>query len=93
MDMKLSEWNNLLKYGEELCENLKAKGMDVRIKPYTMYDGRMGVSMQVFDSYGNFYKEYQSGIDNPAIMRLQMYQNMRRIIAEKESAYKEGYIE
>lgn len=47
--MKLTEWTNLIDYGNALCATLQEKGYDVRLKPYTMYDGRRGLTMQVFD--------------------------------------------
>ena len=80
--MKLSDWNKLMEYGKKLCTNLKEKGYDVRLRPYTMYDGRKGLYMQVFDSNGNFYKEYASGIDSFDMMKIIMESNARRIINE-----------
>lgn len=82
MNIKLNEWNELIKYGNELCNNLKEKGYDVRLRPYTMYDGRKGLTMQVFDMLGNFFTEYYSGIGTYMTMRTNMYMNMKRIIVE-----------
>jgi hypothetical protein len=82
MNIKLSEWNELIKYGNELCDNLKERGYDVRLKPYTMYDGRKGLAMQVFDSFGNFFKEYYSGVDTYEFMKNAMYMNEQRIMTE-----------
>lgn len=80
--MKLTEWINLINYGNSLCATLKEKGYDVRLKPYTVYDGRKGLSMQVFDSNGDLFTEYRSGIDTPEIMKRIMDRNMRRIMIE-----------
>lgn len=80
--MKLTAWTNLVDYGNALCTILKDKGYDVRLKPYTMYDGRKGLAMQVFDSNGDLFTEYRSGIDTPEIMKRIMDRNMRRIIVE-----------
>lgn len=81
-NVKLSEWNELVRYGNELCGSLKENGYDVRLKPYTMYDGRKGLSMQVFDTFGEFYKEYYSGVDTYKTMKNVMCMNARRIITE-----------
>lgn len=82
MNLKLSEWNELIKYGELLCTSLKERNYNVKLKPYTVYDGRKGLVMQVFDDFGNFMTEYYSGIDTFNIMKNTMYMNMRRIITE-----------
>lgn len=80
--MKLTEWTNLINYGNALCTTLKDKGYDVRLKPYTMYDGRKGLAMQVFDPNGDLFNEYRSGIDTPEMMQKIMNRNMYRIMAE-----------
>ena len=82
MNIKLNEWNELVRYGNELCDTLAEKGYDVRLKPYTMYDGRKGLAMQVFDAFGKFFKEYYSGVDTYQTMKNVMYMNMRKIVAE-----------
>lgn len=80
--MTLSDWNKLVEYGKELCTELRLKGYNVILKPYTMYDGRKGLKMQVLDAFGDVYKEYYSGIDNPFMMQTTMMSNARRIIKE-----------
>lgn len=82
MNVTLKEWNKLIEYGNELCKDLKNMGYDVRLKPYTMYDGRKGLYFQLFDSFGNFFKEYASGIDTFKNMKRSMYINMNRIVME-----------
>ena len=80
--MKLNEWNDLIIYGNKICDMLKAKGYDVELMPYTIYDGRKGLSMIVLDAFGDFFKVYYSGIDTPEIMMATMYMNMNRILKE-----------
>lgn len=82
MNVKLNEWNKLIEYGNELCNSLKEKGYDVRLRPYTMYDGRKGLTMQVFDAFGKFFKEYYSGVDTYSMMKNVMCMNARRIATE-----------
>lgn len=61
--LNLSDWSEVLRYAKELADKAsKDFGIDVRVKPYTMYDGAKGIHFQVFDSDGNFYDEYASGI-------------------------------
>ena len=80
--MKLNEWNDLITYGNMLCDTLKQDGYDVRLAPYTVCDGRKGLVMQVYDSFGDVFKEFYSGIDRIKIMKLTMYMNMKRIKTE-----------
>ena len=62
MNVKIDEWNKLLEYGSILADEIRRKkGYEVRIKPYSVYDGRKGLAMQVFDINGNFLAEYVSG--------------------------------
>lgn len=82
MNIKLNEWDKLIEYGNELCNDLKNKGYDVRLRPYTMYDGRKGLYMQVFDSLGNFFTEYASGADTFDNMKKNLLNNKNRILAE-----------
>lgn len=65
--LKLSDWNNCIRYAMEKCTDIdKETGCDVRVKSYTMYDGRKGIKLQLFDEFGKFYGERCSGIwDNP----------------------------
>lgn len=82
MNIKLNQWNELIEHGNQLCRCLKLLGYDVRLKPYTMYDGRKGLSMQVLDSCGNIFTEYQSGVDTFNIMKATMTKNAARITVE-----------
>lgn len=63
--LKLSEWGEVLQYAKELAAKAsKDFGVDVRASVYTMYDGAKGISFKVYDSDGNFYQEYNSGIQS-----------------------------
>lgn len=61
MNLKLKEWNEACDYAKVVCEDLRLK-YNVRLKPYSMYDGRKGIKLQVFDNMDNFFIEYMTGI-------------------------------
>lgn len=77
--MTLYEWDELLYYGETLCNDLREAGHNVEPRVYYMYDGRKGISFIVRDRRGNFHKEYFSGIGSLATMKNTLAQNARRI--------------
>lgn len=61
--LKLRDWERVQSLAHIYAEELKVTyNIDVRVKPYTMYDGRKGIALQLFDKYGKFFKEYCSGI-------------------------------
>jgi hypothetical protein len=62
--LKLSEWNRILAHADKCMENLKSKGFNSKSTTYTMYDGRKGIYIQLFDNNDEPYKEYASGIFN-----------------------------
>lgn len=62
--MSIADWNKTIEYANNLCNELNEHGRNVRIRPYTMYDGRKGLYMQLFDCFNNFYNEYATGIWN-----------------------------
>ena len=64
--MKLSEWNKVLEHADNCANILNVNGYSVRATTYTMYDGRKGVYLQLFDDSGKFFKEYASGIRDTA---------------------------
>ena len=82
MDMTLTQWNELVEYGATLCNALIDKGHQVKLKPYTMHDGRKGLAMQVFDNLGNFFTEYYTGIYPYATMRKNLQTIAKRILEE-----------
>ena len=82
MNIKLAEWNELVRHGKKLCNILIENGYDARLKHYTMYDGRKGLKIQLFDDFGNFFTEYCSGIDTYNVMRMNMDMIVRRIMKE-----------
>ncbi len=57
--MKLSEWNEILSYAKELCSKANA---DLRPIVYTMYDGRKGINLTLFDDEGSIFKAMASGV-------------------------------
>ena len=84
--LKLSEWNELCEYAQNICNNFKEDNIDVRYKPYTaytLYDRKKGIYFQVFDSNGEFYKKYNSGIcDSFEEMKLSLNRMVLRIIKD-----------
>lgn len=63
MKLSLNEWENILDYAQLCADELNFKYfLNVKVKVYRMYNGCMGVSLQLFDKYNNFFKEYLSGI-------------------------------
>ena len=59
--IKISDWNSVVKYGNKICKDLRKCGYNARLKEYITDDGNKGLYIQVFNSFGNFYKEYASG--------------------------------
>lgn len=57
--MRLTEWNEVLKYAEELCKGYKDF---LRPVTYTMYDGRKGIYLNLYDNEGKIFKQFASGI-------------------------------
>ena len=78
--MNLHEWEKLLAEGERLCSELNGAGHNVKLRIYTTYDGRKGISFVVYDRRGNFHKEYFSGIGCPALMHGILIDNACRIL-------------
>ena len=62
MNLKLNEWNIACEYASLVCESLKDNGHNVKAKPYSLYDGRKGIDLQVFDNYGHFFTQYATGV-------------------------------
>lgn len=60
--LRLSDWNKCMRYAQEKCIAETDIGCVLRAKPYTMYDGRKGIAIQLFDERGEFYTEAYSGI-------------------------------
>lgn len=80
--LKISEWNSVVEHGNKVCEELKGYGYNTKLKPYTMYDGRQGLFIQVFDGFGQFYTEYASGIWNSVEEFKSALDNCAKIIRE-----------
>ena len=61
--LKLKDWNEAWSFAEDLCAKARINdGVDVRPKAYSMYDGAKGIRIMLFDSYGNYYTDFYSGI-------------------------------
>ena len=82
MNVTLNEWNDLIEYGNEICDTLNKKGYNVKLNIYKMYDGRKGLSLDVFDKSGKFYRDYCTGIYSYNIMKENLYISMKKIIEE-----------
>jgi hypothetical protein len=83
MNLKLNEWNEACKYAETVCCDLTNRGYNTKPKEYTMYDGRKGLYLQVFDANRKFYKEYATGIQTSLSgMKKAINEMVNRIINE-----------
>jgi len=83
MNLKLNEWNESCKYAEKVCETLKDKGFNIKIKPYSMYNGSKGIHLQIFDCFGNFFSQYATGTcTNVLDMKKSIDRMANRIITE-----------
>lgn len=80
MNLNLNEWNEFVDYGNTLCERLAREGYNVRLEPYTLYDGNKGLYIRLFDKRGNFYAEYASGIHKNINSAKNGLENCARII-------------
>lgn len=81
--LKLREWNEVLDYADDVCRELLANGYNVKVKQYSMYDGRKGIFLIVLDRDGKEFQRYASGIHDTAEMfKRYIDMNKRRIIKE-----------
>lgn len=81
--LKLKEWNEVLDYADEVCRDLNNKGYDVKVKQYSVYDGRKGIYLIVYDRDGKEFQRYASGIQsNVNMFKDYINMNKRQIIAE-----------
>lgn len=78
MNLKLKEWNEANNYGVEVCEEMKKKGYNIKIKEYSNYKGDKGLYLQVLDSNNNLYTQYATGIHYD----LQSMKNAIKFMAE-----------
>lgn len=56
--MKLSEWNEIISYAKELCQK---RTSNIRPITYSMYDGRKGIYLALYDSEGKLYDRIARG--------------------------------
>jgi len=62
--MNYSDWTKSIMYAERRCkQESKRTGRDIRVREYTMYDGRKGVYIQLLCN-GNVFKEWATGIQD-----------------------------
>ena len=80
MNVTLKEWNELIVCGNDICNELKDRGLNVKLKPYEMYNGNKGLSFQVLDIMGNVFNTYQSGTSDFQTMKRTLCQNGRKIV-------------
>lgn len=90
MNVTLKEWNALLAKAQSLCDELKERGVNVKFKPYTMYDGRKGIVFLVCDETGAVFMDYYSGADSANSIRTNMNVNALRIMKDCGVAVGEG---
>ena len=90
MNVTLKEWNALLAKAQSLCDELKERGVNVKFKPYTMYDGRKGIVFLVCDETGAVFMDYYSGAGSENSIRTNMNVNALRIMKDCGVAVGEG---
>lgn len=79
----LKDWNETIKYANSVCEDLKNDGYNMRLKVYSVYDGRKGLYLQVLDDCGKIFREYSTGThDNLNDMKNSINIMKTRIIVE-----------
>ena len=60
--LRLKEWNEVLDYVEKAKEELVNKGINVKVKPYLMYNNEKGVYFVIYDKNGKGFARYASGV-------------------------------
>jgi hypothetical protein len=60
--LRLKEWNEVLDYAEKAKEELVNKGINVKVKPYLMYNNEKGVYFVIYDKNGKEFARYASGV-------------------------------
>ena len=90
MNVTLSEWNDLLTKAKALCECMNAYGLNIKAKPYTLYNGHKGISFLVCDQNGDVFQSYYSGAGTAMEIESSMYRNALRIKKECGCAAGEG---
>ena len=57
--MRVSEWNEIISYAKELCQK---RASNIRPIPYSVYDGRKGIYLALYDCEGKVYDRVASGV-------------------------------
>lgn len=60
--LKLKDWNEVLDYAEKAKEELVNKSINVKVKPYLMYNNEKGVYFVIYDKNGKEFDRYASGV-------------------------------
>lgn len=56
--MRVSEWNEIISYAKDLCQKCAS---NIRPITYSVYDGRKGIYLALYDSEGKLYDRVASG--------------------------------
>ena len=62
--LKLREWNEVLDYADQIEEELISNGYNVKLHEYSMYDGRKGIYLTLYDNHNKVHQQYASGVHN-----------------------------
>lgn len=62
--LKLREWNEVLDYADQIEKELTSKGYNIRLHEYSMYDGRKGIYLTLYDNHNKVHQQYASGVHN-----------------------------
>lgn len=60
--MTLKDWNQSLSRAQGYVKYLETAGLKARAVPYSTYDGRKGIRLDVLDGAGETFDCYYSGI-------------------------------
>ena len=81
--MKRKDWNDSLLAADKISQDLNNNGIYAKPVAYTMYDGRRGIKLVVYDCCGNPFIEMASGThEDPAQLIAALKQCANRIEAE-----------
>lgn len=83
MGMSFSDFCDAFEYAEEKCAEATEKcGRDIRPEPYSMYDGRKGIYIQLYFG-SHLFIQCATGIwENLSTMKKAIDRSIARIIAE-----------
>ena len=67
--LKLREWNEVLDYADQIEEELISNGYNVKLHEYSMYDGRKGIYLTLYDNHNKVHQQYASGVHDSVNIR------------------------